>query len=409
MSRTWLIVVVACVLVLAACSKSTPSGTSSASPSPTAAAAQTFNVSVDGTDANKATEFQLYFPATATVHPGDTISFKLVDNGEPHTVTFGTLVDAAVAESIQNPTATSTPADDKVPQLLPQGPGDAIQSAAAPCYLTSGAPPTSTACSAAQQSPQPAYQGSETYYNSGWLGPDAPFTMKLADSIKPGTYHYMCLLHRESMSGVITVVDKSQSVQSPSAQEQAGQTQLQQQIAALSPALGPLAQGQNPELTKSASNPHGVLPSGPTAVLAGSGLQAVQTGLIDLFGPSTVTTTVGGAVTWYVLGPHTISFNAPTDAVGAHVPNQPHLNMKAVAPTAGSAPPPPPNFSGNGPPTLGTIVNGGTFDGNGFHNSGLILSFPPTLYGYKVKFTKAGTYPYQCLIHFNMKGTVIVK
>jgi len=47
--------------------------------------------------------------------------------------------------------------------------------------------------------------------------------------------------------------------------------------------------------------------------------------------------------------------------------------------------------------------------GGGLPNSsGLILSFPPVLTAYKVRFTRAGTYPYECLIHPGMAGTVVV-
>ncbi|HMC08983.1 MAG TPA: hypothetical protein VKL22_06670, partial [Actinomycetota bacterium] len=256
--------------------------------------------------------FLSYFPATATVHPGDTVNFRLVDSGEPHTVTLGTLADAAVTAAQQspdpsNPSATATATDGALPQLLPTGPGDAIQSAALPCFITSGAVPTATACTTAQQSPQPSFQGTEAYYNSGWLTPAAAFPVKLASNIKPGAYRYLCLLHREGMSGEIVVAPAGQPIPSASEQAAAGQAQLAKAIAALQPAMEPLASGKNPELT--------FIPSGPNAVLAGSGLQE-SNDAIDAFGPSTVTTTVNGTVTWYLIGPHTISFNAPPDVTG---------------------------------------------------------------------------------------------
>ncbi len=73
----------------------------------------------------------------------------------------------------------------------------------------------------------------------------------------------------------------------------------------------------------------------------------------------------------------------------------------------------PPPAGGNGPPPSGpppppAIADAGTWDGTGFHSSGLVLSFPPALSGYKLTFTKAGTYSYRCLIHDNMEGTVKV-
>jgi plastocyanin len=54
------------------------------------------------------------------------------------------------------------------------------------------------------------------------------------------------------------------------------------------------------------------------------------------------------------------------------------------------------------------VTDGGSFDGTGFRSTGLVLSFPPSLLGYKMTFTKAGTYGYVCLIHPGMTGSVVV-
>jgi hypothetical protein len=55
-------------------------------------------------------------------------------------------------------------------------------------------------------------------------------------------------------------------------------------------------------------------------------------------------------------------------------------------------------------------VDGGSWNGSGFYNTGLYLSFPAPdqFFSYKLKFTKAGTYSYACLIHPGMEGTVKV-
>ena len=346
---------------MAACSKTSNSSNPS-SPS----TAFSVDVSVDGRNPAVNEAFLSYFPATATVHPGDTVNFRLVDSGEPHTVTLGTLADAAVTAAQQspdpsNPSATATATDGALPQLLPTGPGDAIQSAALPCFITSGAVPTATACTTAQQSPQPSFQGTEAYYNSGWLTPAAAFPVKLASNIKPGAYRYLCLLHREGMSGEIVVAPAGQPIPSASEQAAAGQAQLAKAIAALQPAMEPLASGKNPELT--------FIPSGPNAVLAGSGLQE-SNDAIDAFGPSTVTTTVNGTVTWYLIGPHTISFNAPPDVTGPRLGDTPHVNPKALGPSGGNGQGPPAAGAGaaqNGPPKIGETVDGKIFDGTNFH------------------------------------------
>jgi hypothetical protein len=54
------------------------------------------------------------------------------------------------------------------------------------------------------------------------------------------------------------------------------------------------------------------------------------------------------------------------------------------------------------------LVKGGTWNGVGPHSSGLIVSFPPELFSYRLTFSKAGTYNYLCSVHVNMKGTVTV-
>jgi plastocyanin len=402
------VLLLAVMMLMAACSKSStssnPSATASASASP---AGLSLNVSVDGSNPNVNEAFLSYFPATATVHPGDTVNFKLAaDTGEPHTVTLGTLADTAVKTALadpdpNNPGTTATMADNAVPNLLPQGPGDAIQPAAVPCFIPSGAVTTATVCTDAQQQQPATFKGTEAYFNSGWLTPTSTFSVKLDPNIAPGTYRYMCLLHREGMSGQIVVAPSSQTVPSADTQVASGQADLAKTISALQQAAAALPTGKIPGA--------GFIPSGAGKVLAGSGSQAVMEASIDQFGPRSVTTTVNGTITWYVVGPHTISFNVPSEVTGIRKGTSPHVDETAAKPaaSAGQSQGPPPS----GPPTPKIVetVNGGSFDGTGFKSSGLILSFPPELTAYKVKFTKAGTYPYRCIIHPGMSGVVVVK
>src|SRR5438270_10271590 len=59
---------------------------------------QTFTVNVDGHNPAANESFIAYFPNVVRVHPGDTIVFHQVGNGEPHTVTLGTLVDNVLTQ-----------------------------------------------------------------------------------------------------------------------------------------------------------------------------------------------------------------------------------------------------------------------------------------------------------------------
>jgi plastocyanin len=134
--------------------------------------------------------------------------------------------------------------------------------------------------------------------------------------------------------------------------------------------------------------------------VAGGFEQTFEAGGVAAFGPTNLTVPAGGAVVWQVLGPHSFYFNAPASAQQLRQPapdGAVHLNARAAMPIGGPGPPEDP-----GP------FDGGSWDGVGEHNSGLIISFPPELYSYKLRFTKAGTYNFLCSVHTNMKGTVTV-
>jgi plastocyanin len=129
-------------------------GGSGSSPQASAAAppqsAQTLAVQLDGSADAFHGAFTGYFPNTLSVHPGDTVSFKLPHfSGEPHTVTVGTLVDAAVAKLRALGPQASVAAQENSPEMLNfvdvfphaiTGPPDANQSAASPggCGACSG-------------------------------------------------------------------------------------------------------------------------------------------------------------------------------------------------------------------------------------------------------------------------------
>lgn len=377
------------------------------------AAAQTFTVDVDGKNPKVNEAFLAYYPNVVRVHPGDTVVFHDVGNGEPHTVTLGTLTNDVVAaydkltpkqQQQQGPPPKSVQRlDAKVPQLLPQGPGDAVQSGANPCFVQSGRPPAKAAC---PKVAQPDFTGKQAFYNSGWLDSNAKFSVHLSSAIAPGTYRFMCLLHREGMTGKVVVAPASSSVPSPSAQFAAGQKALASVEAKLAHAAAALAHGKPPLPVK--------LP-GQHPALAGSGSNNVQEAEITQFGPRKIHIPVGGSVTWSVIGPHSLTFNSnkTDDDIRSVAPDGTvHLNPKAVAPanapgephTAGSSGGPP-----NGPPRFQVVAHK-TWNGKGFLNTGVFTnSFgPPLIEAYTITFTHAGTYKYLCTVHDDMTGEVDV-
>jgi plastocyanin len=355
--------------------------------------AQSRTVQVDGSTDKFNGSFLAYFPNTVTVRPGDTVSFHENWSGEPHTVTMGTLVDQVLKAADANPNA-QPPVN--LPSLFTSTGEDFAQNAAQPCFLTSGQPPTDekTACPKAQQT-QPAFDGTQPYYNSGFLAENDTYTVKLSPNTKPGTYRYYCNLHGPMMSGSITV--KAASVPSQADVDKTGTSQKDALVNKLVPAYNQAKAGQFP------------LPG--VKNVAGYGDPSVQTAAIDEFIPATIQAKVGQPVTWTMVGPHTISFGKAPIEPGKFYNKAPdgswHLSA-AFAPTGfPPAPAPNPNAPPNGPPTV-TPLNGGTYDGTSFKSTGVIQSFPPALLAPSITFTKAGTYAYVCLIHPKMGGVVQV-
>jgi len=125
------------------------------------------------------------------------------------------------------------------------------------------------------------------------------------------------------------------------------------------------------------------------------------------FAPKVVSIPVGGTITWN-LSFHTVSFNAPEDARPAFVRSADgtvKFNNKAILPANSPKPPQPAQGGPNGPSPPVTF-DGGKWDGTGFHSSGSANALGDVFY--KLTFTKAGTYKYECLIHPDMLGTVKV-
>lgn len=357
-----------------------------------------------------------YFPNDLKAHPGDTVRFTSVDRGEPHTVTFGTIVDEAFAAlaSIPKdaPPGPPPPAVLKVPPALAgQLPSniDLRQSAMQPCFLSSGDPPARDACPKDQQR-QPEFTGTQSWYNGGFIPGRAVFSVKLAAGVRPGTYSFICLFHGPDMTGRVVVVDRSEPIPGPEEVRAKGNQQLNELVQALQPAVA--------EAKKQRAG---------TEVIGGAGDAKVKAGFVTEFFPSSIGVPVGGAVTWRILVGHTISFSAPTDAVDFVVKatdGSYHLNNKAVFPVGWPGQPLPP-FPGLDPPPGAPPAPvpfaapaaevpppfhlDATWDGKGFRSTGIVFQYDPRQsVTYRVTFTQPGTYKYQCLIHIDMQGTVKV-
>lgn len=404
-------VVMVAFLAFTACSDSkTKTATASSSAAATGSGAVT--VQVDNKADGMNFQAIAYYPNELTVAQGSTLKFHSNFEGEPHTVTFGDSINKAFAIN-----ATLTPEQQqgppppeiaalKIPFVIDfatadfSNPGSIVfnQSAAQPCVTKTGefAPgvdpcPVKTA---------DAFDGTQPFFNSGLLKPDQTFEMKLADNIAPGVYNYFCLFHGPDMSGKVTVVPKGDATaQNAAAVDTAGKKQLADEVDKMKPVLDKAKTDAKPGQVTA-----GFHPDDPQA----------KFGAMD-FIPADTSIPVGGSVTWN-LSFHTVAFNSAEDARPDIVQDSDgkwHFNTKALSPS-GYTPPPPPASSGSGgppasdaPPPPPRNVDGGTFDGTSFFNSGSLQIGSEDVF-FKLTFSKAGTYNYVCLIHPDMKGTVKV-
>ncbi|MGI9119797.1 MAG: cupredoxin domain-containing protein [Acidimicrobiales bacterium] len=388
-SRRGLACVLAAVALLAAaCARSDPS------------ASQSRRVLVDYNDDEFAGSFLTYFPQVLTVRPGDTVEFKQAWTGEAHSVTMGTLVDKAVAP-VRDLIRRNAPIPDEpppeilealapLPEFLGED-GTVNQVAGQPCYLDQGLPPTDpeTPC---PKTPQPAFNGRQSYYNSGFIPYEGEqgnqFTMKLADDIAPGTYNYYCNLHGPLMSGEIVVQPKGSDIPSQSSVDKAARAEIQKVSA-------PLLQAYNQAKAGQAE----IGGQKITGYLSGFASDAAPEAFISEFIPRQITAKVGQKVTWNFVGGHTVSFGVPSYFPQYTVADDGRVtfNPQAYQPVGGPGAPP---GDSDTPP----VVDGGTWDGSGFRSSGSLYEGE-----YSLTFTKPGRYKYACLIHPRMVGEILVE
>lgn len=216
------------------------------------------------------------------------------------------------------------------------------------------------------------YDGS-TYTSSGFLLQGQSYTLTFP---KAGTYAYLCILHQPVMTGVITVQPKGTPYPHPAGfYTGQGMSDLNAVLSAAKSSVRsfPFTDGGT-HLTAGISP--GLASSAPTNATVLRFLDS------DTYtGNSTIVVPLNTTVMWTNESnnePHTVTFAA----LGQPLPPNP--------------------FS---PPT--GPLTGQSYDGSALVNSGPF--FPGQTFS--VKFTKAGTYTYDCLFHDDtgMVGTVVVQ
>jgi plastocyanin len=374
-----------------------------------------------------ASSFMHYYPSNVAVHPGDTVNFGFTWTGEPHSVTMGKVVDNMFkylpliekypSEQAALDAGESPQLVKDVDQTFTRIPGmtgnhgDIFQPGAKPCFVpkfedvpefadSNGTPvdPTTVPCPKGDER-QPEFHGTEGLYNSGFVpfqGARAnKFVVHVAKNAVPGTYNYFCNYHWTDMHGTVRIVPKGKSIPSGAAVARQARTQINND-----------AKNALKLVKKTDAGHYGNL----TPPLSGLSLgEHDQSGVqVNDFYPKTVHVAVGQPLTWTNGGyDHTISFNVPkyfpvfTIAKSGDVVWDPK-SYNAVNWTVE----PKPSDEGDGPPPPSRHIDVGKWDGSGgYHSSGL-LGFGDT---FTITFTKPGTYPFACVIHPPMIGTVVVK
>jgi plastocyanin len=386
-----------------------------------------------------ASAFLGYYPEHLQIRQGDTVHFRQAWTGEPHSVTFGKVVDDTVelmpeVEKYETPeaaVAAGVPQAtvDRVVSALEKLPSmtegfDIAAAGAEPCYvddvddlpkfrdIETFSVDVDVPCPTKGRK-QPAFTGKQALYNSGFIPYSGPsgneFVVPIAKDAEPGTYRYFCNYHFIFMGGDIEVVAADKAI--PSQQEVSKQA-LKEVASDAKHALQLVSEAKRADVGDTLTGPAD--PEGPpnaepekvTLPLAGR-LQTAEPVIINEFFPKNLKVKVGQKVTWTFDGAtHTVSFNVPkyfpifTVAKSGAV----RWDPKSHDPVGFDLPERPSNRSAEEVPSAD--LDAGSWDGRGgFHSSGALNHGDK----FSLTFTRSGTYPYACVLHPQMVGTVEVK
>ena len=359
--------------------------------------AQTIEVQIDGRTDEFNAIFNAYFPNILKVHAGDTVRFRSVFRGEPHTVTAGNLVTDGLAK-FEKDLAENADARDhavhelvQIPDMFPLT-SNANQVSAQPCFIAEGEPMQGPGPNPCEPVEQPDFDEDKLFYNSGWIRDGKVFELRVSEEAEVGTYRFWCALHRSGMTGTLEVVPDSEKIPIPAEVTAAGKAALAEKVEELRAPLATAKQRTGPD------------------VVGGVATDLIPEFSVAEFVPRDVSIPVGGAVTWTITGPHSISFNTDESmhtGFFTSSDHRVHVNPWTFFPIISEGQPTfPPIPPPAGPPPPQIVVEGGAWDGREVWSSGLMLSYPPP--AYRMTFTQAGTYPYRCLLHPDMEGTVRV-
>jgi plastocyanin len=347
-----------------------------------------------------------FYPSKLELYPGDSVRFEMRFNGEPHAVALGTDIDKALA-AVDKHGSLSDPARNEevipktafVPNVFPSDvqKTPAVQrSAAEPCFLDAGDDLSGITGEFAPcpKRKQPAFDGTQRFYSSGFLPEGEGFRVKLSDDIKPGTYRFMCLVHRAGMQGSIVV--KKPGTGRPNVRDVKLQGRDQQRV-------------DTAAATTVVTD--AVKAVGTAPITAGAGPEGEVPAFVASFIPDVKSVKVNEPVTWKFFETHSISFKTTRAArKGLLIKERDgtvKLNLDAWNAVGSKAlPDTVQTYWPSG--TKKADIDGGTYSGDGEWSSGIIRAIPPRAVTYTMRFSKPGTYTYSCLVHHGMRGKIVV-
>jgi plastocyanin len=328
---------------------------------PPASSTRTYTVMVGLEQPHKGIGVNAYFPATVTVHVGDTVRW-VQNSNEIHTVTFLAGTEPApliVTAAEAGVPPTPSPLLFNPVAVDPAGPTDGL------------------------------YDGT-TYANSGLMGREpgqiGEYSLTFTAA---GTYDYICLVHGIIMSGQVVAVASDIAIPSPNQAMAEGKKQMAGNLAqVLAVVRAASAQIQPPVRNPDGSTTHHVW-------------IGYADGQIDLmrFFPDKLTVRSGDTVVWEMSPqnevPHTVTF--------LNGESEPDLVIPVPQPS--------------GPPLL--YANPAVFfpqqpspdlTRDGIYSSGVMDPVPGTTFTLAIGAMTPGLQPYICLLHDSsgMDGVLMV-
>lgn len=329
-----------------------------------------------------------FLPEKVTARPGDTVQFRLDDSGSPHTLTLGRLADAAVAAVVPGVPAAETAARPELTALphpfryTAPGAVEVDPVAAEPCEIGEGAELVPASCG------EPgSFDGTEVLHSSGLLSSDEVYELELSASLAPASFSLICLVHRQSMTATLQVAEESQSVPPMRTVRDEGIKEADALVSSVEQAV--------------------VRPDAPAVVDLGAPGPRGR-GFVADFVPGEVQIEAGATVTWRVRGLHAVAFRPPGSVRDPWrvTPDGVEITEQAWEPSTGVVWPA--ELTAWPPPPAAVVVDGGSWDGEGFHTSGILRADVPLDVTYTLAVTEPGTYEMRCLVHDEARARLVV-